>query len=232
MVRTSSVVALTVGGVIARGRPVGCKNSCRLLGCLMMRLSWSLRAPRGRATRPGRTGVCAPSTPRGLAMTRSLRPSLRRSTSVTDVTLPSSLRTGCYDTASRQPAPGAWAPPGFLINCDSICGDEAAPKAKLAMRVDLHHDYRRPLGGRAGRASSRSVWGLGGATDSFVGIGVFYGAAGMSEPLPSSCSSARSHIRSGSAVGWRSTSVGSSLLADTSPSLRRGRRCRLTPHHG
>src|SRR5215213_9909985 len=36
--------------------------------------------------------------------------------SVTDVALPSSRRTGCYGTASRQPAPEAWARRGFLIN--------------------------------------------------------------------------------------------------------------------
>src|SRR5215212_765958 len=36
--------------------------------------------------------------------------------SVTDVALPSSRRTGCYGTAWRQPAPGAWALRGFLIN--------------------------------------------------------------------------------------------------------------------
>src|SRR5215213_5195609 len=36
--------------------------------------------------------------------------------SVTDVALPSSRRTGCYGTVSRQPAPGAWALRGFLIN--------------------------------------------------------------------------------------------------------------------
>ena len=40
-------------------------------------------------------------------MTQSSRPSSRRSRSVTDVTLLSQLRTGCYVTASRQPAAGA-----------------------------------------------------------------------------------------------------------------------------
>src|SRR5215217_8705700 len=53
---------------------------------------------------------------RGRAMRRSWRPSTRRSMSVTDVALRSSRRTGCYGTASRQPAPGAWARRGFLIN--------------------------------------------------------------------------------------------------------------------
>jgi hypothetical protein len=38
--------------------------------------------------------------------------------SVTDVVSPSSPQTECYETASRQPEPEAWALPGFLINCD------------------------------------------------------------------------------------------------------------------
>ena len=56
MARTSWAVAPTVGGVIARGLPVGCKNGCRPLRCLMTRSSWSWRATRGGATRPGQDG--------------------------------------------------------------------------------------------------------------------------------------------------------------------------------
>ncbi len=40
--------------------------------------------------------------------------------SVTDVALPSSLRTASYGAASRQPAPELWAPLGFLINYESV----------------------------------------------------------------------------------------------------------------
>jgi hypothetical protein len=52
MARTSWAVAPTVGGVIARGLPAGCKNGCRPLCCPMTRSSWSWRATRGAAIRP------------------------------------------------------------------------------------------------------------------------------------------------------------------------------------
>ena len=52
--------------------------------------------------------------------------------SVTDVALPSSLRTGGYGSASRQPAQEVWAPLGFLINCDSVL--ESAHSASRTKR--------------------------------------------------------------------------------------------------
>jgi hypothetical protein len=124
MARTSWVVAPMVGGVIARGLPVGCRNGCWPLCCLMTRSFWFWRARRGRAIRPGRMGGCVPCTRWGRGMMRSSRLSWRTSMSVMGVALPSSLRIGCCGTASRRPAAGAWAPPGFLINSDSTCDRE------------------------------------------------------------------------------------------------------------
>jgi hypothetical protein len=82
-----------IGGVIARAAR---RLQERLLTASLTHDEVVLVLERtgGGATRPGWTGGCAPSTPCG-GMTRFSRLSSRRSPSVTEVALPSLLRTGC-----------------------------------------------------------------------------------------------------------------------------------------